>query len=193
MTDVTSEPPAPTDDDLFDEEWLATDTKRHRARTVLIVLLLAACVFYAGTVVQKHYGTSSASGSAATPSPGAGGLPSLLEGASGGLPGGGTLPSGGAGPSSGGATSDADPSGSDAGASTASTPVVVGTLKKVAGDTWTVVDFGGRAHRVRVSDNTQVTRPLGDAADAIQVGADVSVEGTTADSGLVTATAVTFS
>jgi len=185
MTEVTSESPAAADDDLFDEEWLATDKKHHRLRTALVVLLLASCVFLAGALVQKHFGSSS-SGSAATSAAGGSGLPSLPEG--GGFPG-GSFPTGGAG-ASGDATSSP---GDSAGQSDTTAPAVVGTIKKISGSTWTVVDFGGNAHRVRVGDQTQVTHPLGSGDDdVIRVGADVSVVGETADSGLVTATAVTF-
>lgn len=129
----------------------------------LIVGILVVLAFGGGVIIQKQHDASSASASS--------NFPSL----SGGIP-------AGAGASNGGAS---------AGSTAASGPVVVGTVVGVAGNDVTVKDLGGSSHVVHVSATTGLAATSVDWSSSLKPGTTVSVNGTKADDGTITATTVT--
>jgi len=136
----------------------------------LIVGILMVVAFGGGVVIQKQHDASSASTST--------GFPSL----SGGIPAGA-----GAGTGSGGAGNG----GASGGSAAASGPVVVGTVVGVAGNDVTVKDLGGSSHVVHVSATTGLATSSVDWSTSLKPGTTVSVNGTKADDGTITATTVT--
>ena len=130
---------------------------------VLLVGILVAAGFSGGVLIQKNVGASPASAST--------GLPNFA----GGLPAG--FPTG-AGRNQGST------------AATGSGPVVVGTIVSVSGNDVTVKDLGGTTHVVHVSATTGLAT-TGVDWSTLEPGATVSVNGTKADDGSVTATTVT--
>lgn len=137
---------------------------------LLLAGILVAVAFAGGVFIQKQHDAGLTSG--------AQGLPAGLAG--GGFPGGGQTAGGGA----------ASGTGTGSGSAT-SGPVLVGTVVSVSGDTVTVKDLGGTDHTVRVSSTTTLAAAGADWANALKSGATVSVNGTKADDGSVTATGVT--
>ena len=131
----------------------------------LIVGILMVVAFGGGVMIQKQHDASSASASSSFPSF-AGGIPAGA----------------GAGASNGGASG---------GSTTASGPVVVGTVVGVAGNDVTVKDLGGSSHVVHVSATTGLATTSVDWSTSLKPGTTVSVNGTKADDGTVTATTVT--
>lgn len=134
----------------------------------LIVGILMVVAFGGGVMIQKQHDASSASASS--------GFPSF----SGGIPAG--AGAGGAGASNGGASG---------GSTAASGPVVVGTVVGVAGNDVTVKDLGGSTHVVHVSATTGLATTSVDWSTSLKPGTTVSVNGTKADDGTITATTVT--
>jgi hypothetical protein len=129
----------------------------------LIVGILMVVAFGGGVMIQKQHDASSTSASS--------GVPSF----SGGIP-------AGAGASSGGASG---------GSTAASGPVVVGTVVGVAGNDVTVKDLGGSTHVVHVSATTGLATTSVDWSTSLKPGTTVSINGTKADDGTITATTVT--
>ena len=136
---------------------------------VLIVGVLVALSFGAGVLVQKQHDASLTSAVPAFPS-GAGGIPAFLSGA--GAP--------GTGASSGGSSSAA-----------VSGPVLIGTVESVSGGDITVKDFGGAAHIVHTTAATGLATTGADWPTSLPSGTIVSIEGTKADDGTVSATTIT--
>ena len=134
----------------------------------LIVGILVVVAFGGGVMIQKQHDAGSASASSGFPSF-AGGIPA------GAGAGGGVASNGGA---SGGSTA-------------ASGPVVVGTVVGVAGNDVTVKDLGGSTHIVHVSATTGLATTSVDWSTSLKPGTTVSVNGTKADDGTITATTVT--
>ena len=134
----------------------------------LIVGILMVVAFGGGVMIQKQHDASSASASS--------GFPSFA----GGIPAGAGAGGGGAG--NGGASS---------GSTAASGPVVVGTVVGVAGNDVTVKDLGGSSHVVHVSATTGLATSSVDWSTSLRPGTTVSVNGTKADDGTITATTVT--
>jgi hypothetical protein len=162
--------------DLLDEDWLSATPGRSRARLVLLGALVLSATFLGGVEVQRHYGTSGSTDSAA------GGLPAGLPS---GFPGGGTFPGGVP-----GATTGSDQGGSGSTGSDTSAQVI-GTLVAVKGDTWTVKDLGGTKHTITVDAETRVVREQQlDPAD-VPTGTTVDISGAAGSSGDVTATTIT--
>ena len=193
-TTWTATPIEPADDDL---DLLAeVDRKPSRATVLLIAGILATLAFVGGVVVQKHYG-----GTATAAGPGAGGFtgrPGGNAGAYGGFGGaaGGFGGQAGAGPgagtgAAGGAGGGAAGGGGTTGGGTAATPVVVGTVSKLSGRTLTVKNLGGKSVKVKVPEGASITLVAGKSLTTLKIGATVSVAGSTAADGTVTATAVT--
>ena len=131
---------------------------------VLLVGILVAAGFSGGVMIQKNLGAGSATAST--------GLPNFA----GGLPAG--FPTGGA-----------NRQGSTA--ATGSGPVVVGTVVSVSGNDVTVKDLGGTTHVVHVTATTGLATTGVDWSTSLEPGSTVSVNGTKADDGSVTATTVT--
>lgn len=159
------------DDPMLDDEWLAAPAKRSRVRAVLVVALAAAVCFLGGALVQKEFGTASASEAAGPAGLAGGQLPEgLPEGMGpGGVPGG--LPGGVPGGSE-------DPSGTsadDAGGS------VIGEVVEVRGDVWVVEDLGGERHEIKVGDDTDVVRETNVESGQVKVGDPVDVTGINSD------------
>lgn len=153
------------DDPMLDEEWLASPVKRSRLRAVLAAILAAAVCFLGGAMVQKHLGAGSAAETAASPSGfAAGQLPAGLP--EGGLPGDATGASDGAADSANGADEAKS---------------VIGTVVEVRGGVWIVEDLGGKRHRIKVSDDTDVVRETSLHLSEVKVGDPVDVSGTTSN------------
>lgn len=183
--EATEPNPAPYDDPLLDEEWLAAPQRRSRLRTLLVLLLGASLLFLAGTQAQRQFGPSSSAGTATAFSPPGGAAPS-------GFPG-GARP-GGAGTGSGDSGTGAS-AGAGAGAGTGdvgstSTSALIGTVVSIKGDRWTVKDLGGKTHVVRVPTGTQVVRETPVAANKVARGATVDISGSTTG-GSLSASAIT--
>ena len=158
----------PLDDDA---EFAELPPKRHvpGLTRLLIVGVLVAGAFGAGVLVQKQHDASLTSATA-FPALGAGGLPAFLSGAG----------AAGSAPSAGG-TSSASVSG----------PVLIGTVVAVAGGDVTVKDLGGTTHVVHTSATTGLATTGADWSTSLPPGTTVSIEGTKAGDGTVTATTVT--
>jgi hypothetical protein len=155
---------ADPDDDLFDESWQAPK-RTNRLTAMLVVALLVVAGFAGGVLVQKHHdsGLVAADVSAATRRTG-----------------------GGAGAGSGrGQQGGSSAAAGDAGSAA---PVVTGTVRTVGTDAIEVTDDTGAIIRVFVpSTSTVSTHGLG----GLTFGTPVSVAGTKAVDGSVTATSVT--
>ncbi len=153
------------DDPMLDEEWLAAPVKRSRLRVALAVVLVVALCFLAGAMVQKHFGVGSAVESATGPGGFAGGqLPA-------GLPEGG-FPGGAPGASEGAADNSAGADGAKS---------VIGKVVEVRGEVWIVEDLGGRRHRIKVGDDTDIVREARIDVSGVKVGDPVDVSGTTSN------------
>ena len=163
--------PDDPDDDLF-AGW----QPRHRVPRLTVVLascLLVITGFAVGAVVAKRSAASATTTVTAARFAGAGGGGAGGAGARGGF-------GGFAGAQGNGAPGGAVGAGSG-------TPVVVGTVASVAANRITVTNFAGKTVVVRVPAGTPVTTP---GLGGLRKGQTVSVEGTRASDGSVTATAV---
>jgi len=159
--------PAPDDD--FDELELPAPRRINKVTAALSVGLLLVGSFIAGIYVQKNHGSTPASAAGANAFPGGGTFPGF----------GGTRPT------------DAG-TGAGTGNTTAATgPVVVGQVVSVSGTTVTVRNFGGKLITISVPEGTSITSATSVPLSALKPGSTVSVVGTAAADGKVTATAVT--
>lgn len=139
----------------------------------LLALIVIGAGFIGGVLVQKHHDQGSTS-SARSGTARVGGFPGGAAGEGFGAAGGtGTATGTGAGTSA-----------------TAATPAVIGTVSSVSGQTLVVKNLGGKSVTVHLSSATKVTTSWGAALKANQT---VSVAGTSATDGSVTATAITVS
>jgi hypothetical protein len=172
-------PIEPADEDL---DLLAESNRRPGRLTItLIAAILAGVAFGGGVLVQKHYGGTTAA-AAGLGTAGAGGFNRNLAG---GVPGGyGNF--GGAGA---GAAGGAQAGGGAAAA--ADSPSVVGTVVKVSGTTVTVKNFAGKLITVKVPAGTTISLSSTLTLTGLKAGTSVSVVGTAAADGSVTASAVT--
>jgi hypothetical protein len=136
---------------------------------LLVVGILVAMSFAGGVLVQKQHDASQTS---AVPGGvgGAGGLPAFLTGA---------------GATVGGSSTGGRPS------TAASGPVLVGTIESVSGGDITVKDLGGKTHAVHTGATTGFAVTGADWSTSLPPGTTVSIEGTKADDGTVTATTIT--
>jgi hypothetical protein len=168
------EPQAPAGDEPDDDLDLHEGWERPRIGTLTVLLavgVLAVAAFIGGVLVQKNHdaGLASASGTRARA---AGAFPA------GGFPAGGF----GAGTGAGAGAGAGGPT-----AAAAAPPVVVGTVAAVKGSDLTVKNFAGATVVVHVPAGTPVTLP---GLIPLAPGMTVSVTGTKAADGSVTATAV---
>jgi hypothetical protein len=162
----------------LDDPWLAEPPKRSRLRLLLVVMLSAALVFYAGVEVQKQYGAATGTNAATGAQTGTFTPP---DGAA--FPGGGQLPGSGTGTDS---TDNGNQGSEDSGAST-----VIGTVVSLKGDKLVVEDFGGTKHTITLGAEVRVVlETAGDSGD-VKRGSTVQVNGQTDDQGQVTATTIT--
>jgi hypothetical protein len=166
--------PPEASDDLDDDLFAGWEPQRRvtRLTVVLAACLLVVAGFAVGAVVAKR----ATSGTTATAAGLAGAGGAAAREGFGGF-------GGGAGGFRGGGTTGA---GTTGGAGTGS-PVVVGTVASVAANRITVTNFAGKTVVVRVPPRTPVTTP---GLGGLKKGQTVSVEGTRASDGSVTATAV---
>ena len=171
-TPLPAEPARPADRTPDDDEFTELPPKRQvpALTKLLVVGILVAISFAGGVLVQKQHDASQTSALPAFPG-GAGGLPAFLSGA--GVSGGAS--------STGGSSSSAAASG----------PVLVGTVESVSGGDITVKDFGGKTHAVHTGATTGLATTAADWSTSLPPGTTVSIEGTKADDGTVTATTVT--
>ena len=148
---------------------------------LLFVAIIAALAFGGGVIVQKQHDATLTSASR---------VPDFAS-----LFGGGGLPAG-AGPGGGGAAAPSAPAaggggaGATGGGSTGDVPVLVGTVVSVSGTDLTVKDFGGTSHVVHATATTTLSVVSADWSGSLKAGATVSVQGTKAADGSVTATSV---
>jgi hypothetical protein len=170
------EGPAPhgatIDDDDADFAELPPKRGVPRITKLLLVGILIAAAFGGGVMIQKNFGASSAS----SPS----GFPTFANGIPAGFPTG-----------AGGGGGGAGNGGSGQGSTAASGPVVVGTVVSISGEDVTVKDLGGATHVVHVTATTGLATAGVDWATSLKPGSTVSVNGSKADDGSVTATTVT--
>jgi Domain of unknown function (DUF5666) len=148
---------------------------------LLFVAIIGALAFGGGVLVQKQHDATLTSASR---------VPDFAS-----LFGGGGLPAG-AGPGAGAAASSAPAAGGSGaggtgGGSTGDVPVLIGTVESVSGSNLTVKDLGGTSHVVHATAATTLSVVSADWSGSLKVGATVSVQGTKAADGSVTATAVT--
>jgi hypothetical protein len=198
------------DDDLYDREW-DKPRRANRWTAVLVAGILGCGAFIGGVLVQKNHDeglTSGAagvvaalrnrtgSGTAAGGYGAAGGFGAAGGyGAAGGFGGGGTAGARagtGAGTGSGGGIGQGGSGtgtgqGGDTAGAAAGVPVAVGTLQTISGTTLTLKNFADAVITVHVPATATVTTP---GLTGLRPGMSVSVSGTKAADGTVTATSV---
>ena len=175
-------PPSPT---ALDEpiDWLASEELPPRPRrrllsplpVALLLVLMLACGFIAGVLVQKHQGSASASGGASAFA----GRFAALRGAAGGSSGTGSRASG-APATSGTQGSALGLPGATGGSAT------VGEVSFVRGSTLYVTDAEGGTVKVLAKGAT-VSKTVSTSAHAIHPGETVIVSGSKATSGAIQA------
>jgi len=176
---------SPEGDDDLD---LAPPPRRHLGALTgtLLAGLLAAGTFAGGVLAQKSHDRGLLAGATV----GRAGRTAAFAGggfAGGGFAGGGFAGGGFAGGAGGGGAG-----GGGAGSGTAAAgPVVIGTVVSSTGTSLVVKNFAGRTVTVSLGEGTAVTRSTAVAPAALRPGTAVSITGTTAPDGSVTATAVT--
>lgn len=132
---------------------------------ILFVAIIATLAFGGGVLVQKQHDATLTSASR---------VPDFASLLGGGLPTGG-----GGGPTASGGTSTSD------------TPVLVGTVESVSGTDLAVKDLGGTSHVVHSTATTTLSIVGAGWSGSLKLGATVSIQGTKAADGSVTATVVT--
>jgi len=162
---------ADPDDDLFDESWQAPK-RTNRLTAVLVVALLVVGGFVGGVLVQKHHDSGIVAATAGVRRAGGGAGSEGGRGQPGGAPGAAGAVAG---------SGEAGDAGTEA-------PVVTGTVRTVDTDAIEVTDSTGAIVRVFVPKTATVTTP---GLGGLAFGNPVSVTGTKAVDGSVTATSVT--
>jgi Domain of unknown function (DUF5666) len=177
MTDTNLEAdagPGVSATDEEDEDYLQPAARRRLPwlTAALAVGLIAGLAFTGGVLVQKNHDTTST----------ANGLPTGLPAGLGNLPAG--FPNGGAGA----------PGAAGAGTGTTSSagPVLVGTVTSIDGTTVKVKDLSGTVHAVSTTSDTTLARTGLKASAALANGDTVTITGTKASDGTVTATGITI-
>jgi len=167
-----------------DADITAVPPRRHvpALTKLLFVAIIGALAFGGGVLVQKQHDATLTSASR---------VPDFAS-----LFGGGGLPAGpGAGGGGGAASSTPGAggggTGGGAGGSTGDVPVLIGTVESISGSDLTVKDLGGKTHVVHGTATTVLSLISADWSGSLKAGATVSVQGTKAPDGSVTATAVT--
>jgi hypothetical protein len=170
--------------DEDDADLMAVPPRRHMPALtkLLFVAIIGALAFGGGVLVQKQHDATLTSASR---------VPDFAS-----LFGGGGLPAG-AGAGGGAAAASSAPgagsggTGGNGGASAGGVPVLIGTVEAISGSDLTVKDLGGTSHVVHATATTTLSVISADWSGSLKAGAIVSVEGTKAADGSVTATAVT--
>lgn len=174
-------PDAPEDEAVFgalaggelgDDSWPTRPRKSGlsmRAPTaVLIALVIAAGAFWIGSYVQKSDGASSSTANLT-------GVASRLRSLFGGSGAGGAASFFGR------------------GGATAAAPAASGILTAVEGDTLYLTNSSGNLVKVKLSPSTTITRETTATPKTLQIGDNVSVQGATGASGVITASSVSAS
>jgi hypothetical protein len=189
-TELEYEPELDYAPDEQESEWLEDESelpRRPRRRLLapiplaLLAVLLIACGFIGGVLVQKGQGGTASSGG------GASGFPSLsaLRGSlPAGAPG-GTGSSGGSG-AKGGASNFPGIAGGGGG-------VTPGEVAYVRGNTLYVTDSQGNTVKVSAAAGSKVTKTVSTKASAIHPGATVVVLGSKAKNGSISASSISVS
>jgi len=146
-----------------------------RLAMAFAVGLLAAGTFTGGVLLQKNHDKGLTSSSTS-------GLPAGLGTGSG-------FPAGFPGTTTG--TGATGTTGGSSGTGTSTGLAVIGSVVSVSGTHVTVKDLGGKTHDVQTTTATTVTRSQTQTLSSLTTGTQVSVTGTTATDGTVTATAIT--
>jgi len=190
-------PIEPAHDDL---DLLAEPVRRvTRLTLILIAAVIAGVAFVGGVVVQRQVGGSAgtAGGGAASAMPGGASGFGGFGAESGGFGGGANGFGGGSGDADG---SDADTGRTDAGrggagadSASSGAPVVVGTVTRISGRTLTVKNFAGSVITVKVPVGTTISDSSKTALGGLTKGVAVSVVGSEAADGTVTASSITAS
>jgi hypothetical protein len=166
--------PIGTDDDL--DLFAEVGHRPGRTTVALVAGIVTALAFIGGVAVQKHFGGTGAVGGTGPVAAGLAGRARGSLGAGGGF---------------GGGFGAGQPAGGQASRTAAATPVVVGTVTKLSGNRLTVKNLGGKTVAVKVPEGATVTLVAGKRLVQLAAGATVSVAGTTAADGTVTASSVT--
>jgi len=183
--DIDYEPAEQENEWLDDESELPRRPRRRLLTPIplaLLAVLLIACGFIGGVLVQKGQGgTASPSGGAS------GGFPSLaaLKGA---VPG-----AGGGTSSAGGATANGGPSAFPGIRGTGSGGVTTGEVAYVRGNTLYVTDSQGNTVKVSAAAGSKVTKTVSTKASSIHPGATVVVLGSKAKNGSISASSISVS
>jgi hypothetical protein len=176
--------PAATQDEWLDEPDELPRRPRRRLLTpvplALLAVLLLACGFIAGVLVQKGQGDATA------PSARAGGFASRLAALGGTAPGAG---GGGSAPAAGrsGSTGLAN---AFAGGGASGATVTTGEVAYVRGNTLYVTDSQGNTVKVSAAAGAKVTKTVSTQAKRIHPGATVVVLGTKGKNASISATSI---
>ena len=198
----------PVDEEFDDDPAVPPRRRANKVTVALVACLVLVAAFVGGVAVQKHaapatgfaaagarQGTGAAAGGYGVRA--AGGFPGAESGT--GTAPGGTAPGGTAAGSSadgtqaGTGTTGTTTGTTSGGTSAAATPAVIGHVVTVTANSLTVKNLGGKTVTVHLSAATTVTAAWSGpgATPALRAGQTVTVAGTTAADGSVTATSVT--
>ncbi len=180
-----------------EDEWLDEPEefpRRPRRRLLtpvplaLLAVLLIACGFIGGVLVQKGQGdTASASGGAS------GGIASRLAALRGAAPGAGVGAGAGGGTTSAGGARFRAGAGAFPGLGGSGGGVTTGEVAYVRGNTLYVTDDQGNTVKVKASAGSKVTKTVSTRAQSIRPGSTVVVLGRKASNDSVSATSITVS
>jgi hypothetical protein len=182
----------PASHETAEGEWLKEDEELpHRPRRrrllgvganpipiALLGVLLTACGFIGGVLVEKGQTSSSSSSSAGIPA----GFAARLRGLSGGAS--------GAGAGTGASTGAGTGSSSSGGSNTGFTPPTAGTVAYLSGSTLYVTNAEGNTLKVTTSSGTTVTKTVKSSLRGIHPGETVAVTGATDSSGVLSAESI---
>lgn len=189
-TELDYEPAVDYEPTEEEDEWLDDDSelpRRPRRRLLtpiplaLLAVLLIACGFIGGVLVQKGQGGTASS---------SGGFPSELAALKGAVPdagaAGGTRSAGDSG-AKGGASAFPDFGGAGGGG------VTTGEVAYVRGNTLYVTDSQGNTVKVNAAAGSKVTKTVSTRAKSIHPGATVVVLGSKAKNGSISASSISVS
>jgi hypothetical protein len=193
-TELEYEPDVDYEPDEQESEWLDDESelpRRPRRRLLspiplaLLAVLLIACGFIGGVLVQKGQGGTASPGGGTS-----GGFPSLaaLKGA---LPGAGAA----GGPSSAGGSGAKGGTGAFPGIARAGSGggVTTGEVAYVRGNTLYVTDSEGNTVKVKAAAGSKVTKTVSTKASSIHPGTTVVVLGSKAKNGSISASSISVS
>jgi hypothetical protein len=186
QTSVLDYEPAEEEDEWLDEDSEHPRRPRRRLLTpiplALLAVLLIACGFIGGVLVQKGQGgTASASAGASA------GFASRLAALRGAAPGAGAA---GAAASAGGSGSKGSASAFPGASGSGSGAVTTGEVAYVRGNTLYVTDSEGNTVKVSAAAGSKVTKTVSTKASSIHPGATVVVLGSKAKNGSISASSI---